>query len=197
MRAPMRVAKNLCPETTVTGTLSVVLSASVSRRYAAGGLAVPMIHHGVAGGDPSRMITPAPARRAAGDQQSCRGPSGTGASSDAQYPRGPRGRARPTRCGSWPARAQPREEGRPRPQVPAVERHRVPELGPTRAGDGFDHFRPAPGRSTSPTHLLPAAATGLMLTSRPSDICITIAVTSGRTIPNRAFQTGGPSLPQG
>ncbi len=53
MRAPMRVAKNLCAETTVTGTLSVVLSASVSRRYAAGGLAVPMIHHGVAAGDPS------------------------------------------------------------------------------------------------------------------------------------------------
>src|SRR6266851_854741 len=53
-----------------------------------------------------------------------------------------------------------------------------------------------PGRTTSPTHLLPAAATGLTLTSRPPDICTTIAVTSGRTIPNTASQTGGPALPR-
>ncbi len=187
----------------------VAWPARVSRRYVTGGLMVPIIHRGIAAGEPVRMITPTPRRNAAGDQQSCRDPRATGVLSDAQYTQGSASTSASqplppdppvainlsARAGpGWKARSHVTKIG-PRPQFPAVERDRVPQLGPARVNDGLDHARPA--RSTSPTNLLPAAATGLRLTSRPSDIRIAISVTSGRTIPNRAFQAGGPALPRG
>lgn len=97
----------------------------------------------------------------------------TGAPGDAQYPMGPPERARPTRCRptrrwrcasalagpGWPGRSHVAK------YVPglssAMERHRVPQLGPARVGDGPDHARApggAQGRPISCPRRLPLTA---------------------------------------
>ena len=115
------------------------------------------------------MISPTPPA-GEGDKQSCRDPRAAGASSDTQYPHGP---ASTSASQAWPpeppvamypalagpaGRPQPRDEVGPRPQSPAIERRRVAQLGPARVAMTLATSGP-PGRSTSPTHLLPAAAT--------------------------------------